>query len=291
MIDARSERDRRASSREEICELLRTRVRTDLSALVSFDEIAANDFNLSVERYVLEPAALRMRDLAAKATRVSLDDLAELYRPQALPKGTGSGSKQGLFEVGAADIDEVGLVRPPTKEVLVTPEAGQHARRARLERGDILLIIKGSVGKVGFVRDVPDDAVWLASQSFAILRLRRHGPLTDPLVLHRFLSSDLGQTTLQSLRVGITVPGLQMADVRRLQILIPSAQQQKAIAQEVGALFDLQDRIQEMRNQLADRQHSIWPDSETGRTTLARAGPNNQKRKSSPLHAKQKTAS
>jgi type I restriction enzyme M protein len=213
-----------------------------------------------------------MRDLAATATTVSLDDVAELYRPQALPKVIGAASKQGFFEVGAADIDEVGLVRPPTKEVLVTPEAAQHARRARLERGDVLLIIKGSVGKVGFVRNVPDDRVWLAGQSFAILRLRRHGPLTDPRVLHRFLSSDLGQTTLHSLRVGTTVPGLQMADVRRLSVVIPSVQEQKAIAQDVEALFDLQDRIEEMRKQLAERQRGIWPDGKAARSTQARAG-------------------
>jgi type I restriction enzyme M protein len=292
MIDARGERDRRASSHEEICELLQTRKRTDLSALVSFDEIAASDFNLSVERYVLEPAALRMRDLAAKATTVSLDDVAELYRPQALPKTPEESLGKGFFEVGAADIDEVGLVREPTKEVLFTQDFAQPARRARLENGDILLVIKGSVGKVGFVRDVPNDATWLASQSFVVLRLRRHGPLSEPRVLHRFLSSDLGQTTLQSLRVGTTVPGLQMADVRRLQIVIPSAEEQKLIGAEVEALFELQDRIREMREQLVARQHRIWPDSGTGTSGgYARASPKGDKRKSALPSSKRKTAS
>jgi restriction endonuclease S subunit len=159
------------------------------------------------------------------------------------------------------------------------------------KRGDVLLVIKGSVGKVGFVRDVPDKSVWLAGQSFAILRLRRHGPLTDPRVLHRFLSSNLGQRTLQSRCVGTTVPGLQMADVRRLPVVLPSPQQQKAIAQNVEALFDLQGRIQEMRNQLAQKQRCIWPDDETGDTALARAGPKSGKRKSSLPPVRRKTAS
>jgi type I restriction enzyme M protein len=229
-----------------------------------------------------------MRELAAKATTVSLDDVAEFYRPQALPKATGSGPKGEFFEVGAADIDEVGLVRRPTKEVIVTPEAVQHARRARLERGDLLLVIKGSVGKVGFVRETPDEGVWLASQSFVILRLRRHGPLIDPRVLHRFLSSELGQTTLQRLRVGMAVPGLQMADIRRLQVMIPSVEDQKEIARDVEALFDLEDRIQAMREELGERQHSIWPDGNTGESETTKRRSGGGKRKSLPTRTKRK---
>ena len=295
MVDARGERDRQAGPEGRgpagIAELLRTREPTELSALVSLDEIAANDFNLSVERYVLEPAALRMRELAAKATTVALDDVAELYRPQALPKAPDGSPRKGFFEVGAADTDEVGLVRQPTKEVLLTQDFAQHARRARLENGDILLVIKGSVGKVGFVRNVPDDATWLASQSFVSLRLRRHGPLNDPRVLHRFLSSDLGQTTLQSLRVGTTVPGLQMASVRRLSIVIPSAEEQKVIGDDVEALFDLQDRIDQMRDQLAARQRSMWPDGKPANGAAARGNSKGERRKSLKLQPGRKTLS
>jgi type I restriction enzyme M protein len=284
MVDARGERARPASSGarlpEGIGELLRTREATEISVLASLDDIAENDFNLSVERYVLEPAALRLRDLAAKAPVVSLDDVAEFYRPQGLPKATGPTSKGEFFEVGAADIDEVGIVRRATKELDVTPEAVQHARRARLEPGDLVLVIKGSVGKVGFVRETPDRGAWLASQSFVILRLRRHGPLTDPRVLHRFLTSDLGQSILQRLSVRVTVPGLQMADVRRLSVPIPSVEDQKAIARDVEELFDLQDRINAMRSELADRQRGIWPDNTTGVT--AQPGPKDEKRKSLP---------
>ncbi|HJU19295.1 MAG TPA: N-6 DNA methylase [Stellaceae bacterium] len=296
MVDARGERDRQTGSRgrlpEGIGELLRTHEPTEISALVSLDEIAANDFNLSVERYVLEPAALRMRDLAAKATSVSLDDVAEFYRPQALPKALGPTlPKERFFEVGAANIDEVGLVRRPTKEVVVTAETIQHTRRARLERGDVLLVVKGSVGKVGFVRDVPDDDVWLASQSFVVLRLRRHGPLIDPRVLHRFLSSDLGRMTLQRLCVGITVPGLQMADVRRLQVMIPSIEEQNAIVRDVEALFDLQDRIEVMLEELGERQLRMWPDRHTEQNTDTRGSLGGEKKRSLPTRANRKNAS
>ena len=243
--------------------LIENREPTDISLTVTVDDLAANDFNLSVERYVLEPEARRMRELTASANTVSLEDIAELYRPQTIPgaKRAGGASEMELVEVGVADIDEAGLVRSPGKQLAVTPDVALQARRARLEAGDVLLVVKGSVGKVGFIREIPQGATWLASQSFVILRLRQHSPLNDPRVLFRFLTSSLGHANIQSFRVGAHVPGLQMADVRRLSIIVPDRKTQELIAKEVDGLFGLQDQIQQLRADLTDRQGRIWPGS------------------------------
>jgi type I restriction enzyme M protein len=246
-----------------LASLIRSRESTKHSTSVSIDDLVANDFNLSVDRYVLEPEARRMRTLAAAATTAQLDDIVELYRPQAIPsnKGPASLHQLTLIEVGVADIDESGLVRFPSKEVMVAPEIDLQLRRARLEAGDVLLVIKGSVGKVGFVREVPRDATWVASQSFAILRLRQHTLVSDPRVLFRFLASGPGLASILSLRVGSTVPGLQMADVRRLPIVVPDKEKQRSVALEVEGLFRLQDQIQKLRSELWERQSLIWPES------------------------------
>ncbi len=65
---------------------------------------------------------------------------------------------------------------------------------------------------------------------------------------------------MQSLRVGSTVPGLQMADVRRLSVVIPDLSEQATIAEEVQALFALQDEITRLRSELVERQSKIWPE-------------------------------
>jgi type I restriction enzyme M protein len=282
MIDARGEGERPdTDSLKNLPDLIKKHSETDISVSVPVADLAKNDFNLSVERYVLEPDVRRMRALSANATKVQLDDIVELYRPQAIPSGkvTDAGSQLALAEVGVADIDEAGVVRLPHKQVTVPSDVASQARRARLEQGDVLLVIKGSVGKVGFLREIPDDATWLASQSFAILRLRQHGPLDDPRILFRFLTSALGQANLQSLRVGTAVPGLQMADVRRLMIVLPDRQQQKAIAHDVEGLFKLQDRIQQLRTELAIKQRQLWPGNPPTDTSSPhpRAGSDNRK--------------
>jgi restriction endonuclease S subunit len=112
---------------------------------------------------------------------------------------------------------------------------------------------------------VPEGShAWLASQSFVVLRLRRHSPISNPLVLFRFLSSAMGQSTIQSLKVGSVMAGLQMNDVRRLPILVPPSKAQAKIADEVQGLFQIQDHIQACRRELAQKQRTIWPEGEDG---------------------------
>jgi hypothetical protein len=281
MVDGRLERERdksrpsgigRLSAFGNLTDILERHAETDISVLASADEIAGHDFNLSVERYVLDSEARRMRDLLANAEAVPLEDVADIIRPQALLVGRDRTGREGretdfadenavvLLEVGVGDIDDAGVVRTPTTSVPASDELLQRTRRARLEPGDVLIVIKGSVGKVGFVRDIPDGPAWLASQSFAILRLRRRGPITDPAILFRFLSSSMGQVTVQSLKVGSVISGLQMADLRRLPVLVPSAEAQGAIAAQMNAIFDMQKKIQQMRRDLTERQQAIWPE-------------------------------
>ena len=273
---------------EKLAALVKDRSDTPISVSITVSDLTANDFNLSVERYVLPPEALRLRELTSTATTAWLDDLVELYRPQAIPAPKGeSTSRDDIVEVSVADIDEAGVVRNPTKTVSVASDGEPQVRRARLEKGDVLLVVKGSAGKVGFVRDIPDTAIWLPNQSFVILRLRRHAPVTDPRVLFRFLSSRLGQTTLQSLRVGSAVPGLQMADVRRLPIVIPEPEEQAVISGEVEELFVLQDRIRQLKNELVNQQGRIWPEGKAMEVASAKSSAANRKAKQ-PL---QKSAS
>lgn len=266
MIDARAERDGPGpfpGASEHIAGLIRSPRSSSHSAEVGFNELLKNDFNLSVERYVLSDDARRLQDLAASAQTVMLDDLVEFQRPQAIPAPKASTVTATGFEISVSDIDEAGLVRSPSKRIAITGDISVQVRRARLEIGDIVLVIKGSVGKVGFVRDIPDDSIWLASQSFVILRLRRGTMLSDPRVLFRFLSSKLGQAAMQSLRAGTAVPGLQMADVRRLPIVVPDRLAQHQIVEDVEALFDLQGQITHLRGKLAEKQGNAWPEVPT----------------------------
>jgi type I restriction enzyme M protein len=261
MVDARGDRRRSTSSMvfpHGLAKVISRHTETEISKSVAVGEVAENNFALTPDRY-LSAEARRIHELTSSSEMVLLDEIVEFFRPQALPKSA-VGETEDFIEVGAADIDEVGLVRAPTKQVAVAREAMMQARRAQLETGDIILAVKGSAGKVGFIRQIPEGSNWLSNQSFLILRLRRHGPIRDPRVLFRYLSSPLGQGMLQSLRAGTAVPVLQMTDVRRLAVAVPTMDEQGDIARKVDALFVLQDQIEKLRVGVVDHQKNIWPE-------------------------------
>jgi type I restriction enzyme M protein len=267
MVAALGERDRPAIGSgltDGIGKVIRDHEITVNSSLVTIRDIAANDFVLQPERYIENPEAQRLRELEASSTLIPLEDLVEFLRPQAVRKAQDDDTVAATYiEVAVADLDEVGRVRRPTKQVSVSRDSVIQTRRALLKPADIILVIKGSVGKVGLVRDMPDDAEtnWIASQSFVILRLRQRAPIQDPRVLFRYLSSPLGLAKLQNLSVGTTVPGLQMAALQRLSIAVPPIREQREIGRQMDELFAIQDQIDGLRAKVGERQQAIWPSS------------------------------
>ena len=83
------------------------------------------------------------------------------------------------------------------------------------------------------------------------------------------------------------MPGLQMADVRRLPIVIPEPEEQAVISGEVEELFVLQDRIRQLKNELVNQQGRIWPEGKAMEVASAKSSAANSKAKQ-PL---QKSAS
>lgn len=270
MVEGRGKHGRKNINRDDVAqivELVRRRENRGSTRVVAFDEIAANQFNLLPERYILSEDDERLQDLLGRAEAVPLGDLVEIYRAQATPavaEGHQSVDGSTTLELSVSDLDDVGLARTPTKRLLVSEEDYFKLRKAELRPGDVLLVTKGSVGKVGYVGDIPEDEYWVANQSFAILRLRRNSPLRDSRVLFRYLGSRTGQTLLSRLRVGATISTLQMADIKQVPILIPPPADQHRVASEVEGLFTMQTHINDLRSQLAARQLSIWPEAELG---------------------------
>lgn len=258
-FDARADRD-------QLVSLVRRRNDGGSSRLVSLEELRANDFNLQPERYVRDPAAAELMERLARSQTVPLGDLVDLYRSQPTPVGrqteetVQSGDRHPVKELVVSDLSDVGLASSPSKALTVSQLDLHRLRKAELFNGDILVVTKGSVGKVGFVRHLPPDETWVANQSFAILRLRQSGPIAIPTFLFRYLSSSIGQELLQSLKVGVGVQTLQMSDLKRLPVMMADFETQADVSHDVEGLFELEDQIQSIRRTQAELQTRIWPE-------------------------------
>lgn len=257
MVDPSVEGADIKAAADHIVTALRQPGETAWSRFVDMRELADHGFNLSPERYVLPPSTRRLHALLDKGPTAPLGDLVEILRPQLVVGLRDQGEGPGLREISVGDIGDFGLVERPEKRVEPNDDQFGRISKAVVYPDDVLLVAKGSVGKVAFIADAGED--WIASQSFVILRPRRFGPLADAAYLYGYLASEIGQSLIQTFRSGTSVPMLQMADIKSFPVLLPPPDQQSGIGHEVRALFDLQRQIRYLREEGERRMKRMWP--------------------------------
>lgn len=173
----------------------------------------------------------------------NLEFIANIVRAQNIAKAESETSEDFLYtakEVAIGDIDKFSFVRDPEKTILVSKDGEKRATQASLNDGDIVLAIKGSVGKVGLIRK-PKDEKWVANQSLLIIRSRPSYAQDYPnYYLFRFLSSDFVRKYFDSRAIGAYIPSISMTDVRRLEVPLVSeeflAEQENKLAESEEAL-------------------------------------------------------
>ncbi len=217
-------------------------------------EIIANAFELSVSKYVFGKASERLR-LAEKIWR--LEEIATLIRGQQLKddKADSLFAKEFL-EVGVRDIGEDGAIREPEKVMTLYGDMATRAEKQRLYPGDILLVTKGSVGKVGIVANCGDN--WVASQSFQIIRLNREIRICTPAYLYMYLSSTLVQSYFIEHVTGTTIPVLKTGDIRGLPIPVPSMEECNKVDEEYAGIRSRWQEIQSLKEEIMKIRNTRW---------------------------------
>ncbi len=115
--------------------------------------------------------------------------------------------------------------------------AGEY-RRSVLRSGDVLLSIRGTVGRVCRVPTVLDGANITQDTS----RISVHPKMSADYV-EMYLRCPSVQGRLEAAMKGVAVRGVNIGDVRALQVAVPSSLEQDEIVRRVEALFKLADAI------------------------------------------------
>lgn len=119
--------------------------------------------------------------------------------------------------------------------------------RSRLDSGDILLSIRGSTGDVAIVPDCLNGAN--ITQDTA--RVRTNAGVGRDYVQFA-LSGPILQRQIRTHTIGQAVKGINIGEVRKLKIPLPSLPEQKAIAEVLGcwdkAIRGYERRIEKKRN-------------------------------------------
>lgn len=233
---------------------------------VSVQDLQKNGAQLQVNRYVLHETIARAQAILASAKTVRLEEVVELLRaPPISGEADTTSSEEStdtpalpVFEIGAADLPVFGYVTQPGRRVVIDPKA--YAAAEFLRPNDIILIVKGSVGKIGIATGdaEPEEAcVWIAGQSAIVLRVRDPSRI-DPRALFMQLRSPLGQQLLKGIVSGATIPLIQLKELRKLPVIVQdAATQQQAIA-ALEAEAALERQITQLRNEQALQASSLW---------------------------------
>ena len=143
----------------------------------------------------------------------------------------------GVYYIRVADYPGNELNRRTLRRT--SPKIDEEFKRARLRSGDILLSIRGTVGRTMVV---PADLEG-ANITQDTARLTIQDVVNHDYVLW-YLRSELTQRRMSKAMKGVAVRGINIGDVRALQVPLPSRDEQDEIVKRVEALFAFAGRIE-----------------------------------------------
>ena len=237
----------------------------ELATSVAVDAVLDNEAQLQVNRYVMSTERHHFQRSLEAQPMVALGSIASITTPLA-NKDRNVQAPDGIpvLEVGAADLPPTGYIQEPSKELrirlLKTSRSG-NAGDVFLRPHDVVLITKGSSGKVGIVpNNVPEPGPggWVAGQSAVVLRANK--PNTDLRALALLLRSELGQELLASITSGSSI---QMISTSALKNLAVPALSHEFAARAVRILdrqAELQQQIDSLRQEQSAQADSLWAD-------------------------------
>ena len=228
---------------------------TEHAVSATRQEIAANDHSLEVSRYVLDEAA---RELVQQQQRYPMHRLGEFFEVIRPRQHATASSGAAVNEVQAQDIPAYGYLRSASKEAQFDLGSAK-ASIYFIRPDDVLLTFKGTIGKVGIAREVPDseEGGWIAGQSLAILRSTRP-ELYPPKALLTYLRSSMGQALLRHIAVGATIPSLKLSALKDLKIPVPNAEEMHRMVQAFEHEARIEEQIQQLRTSQAAIAASLW---------------------------------
>lgn len=237
-----------------------TQLAENLAVTIAVDDVIANEAQLQVNRYVMSTERQRFQKKLEAQPTVELGSIATIIAPLA-NKDRKAGISEGItvLEIGAADIPRTGYIQKPTKELEISLRRTSRGEEIFLQPYDVVLITKGSSGKVGVVpRDVaePGPGGWIAGQSAVVLRADSRGG--DLRALALLMRSDRGQELLAAITSGSSI---QMIPLSALRSLAVPAFSQDFAARAVMVLdreVELQQQIDSLKRQQAEQAESLW---------------------------------
>jgi type I restriction enzyme M protein len=239
-----------------LLELIKSNKESTNCSIVSNQVVISNDAQLQVDRYVVSDSRKRLEKQLSGLRKVQLGDIARTVR--AIPLGSIESKPIAVMEIGAADLSQFGYIAPKGKTISVDENLAKRYEDCFLRPLDIVLIVKGSVGKIGIVPvDVPGsgNGGWVAGQSAIVLRVH---PEYCAQSLFVQLRSPMGQELLAGIVSGATIKLIQLRELMKLEAVESTADQDAKSREIIDSEERMEKQIQKIRVEQEMLSKNIW---------------------------------
>ena len=252
--DKSSRTRNRLTNIDRIIEAYNSNEESDISVDATPEQIIKNDYNLSPNRYVLSNESKEAKEYLRQFQTAKLADLVDIIRPQAV-KHTEKGTDY-FYEYNLSSLNEANFVVGEGKEIKVSHNDVVKASKQTIQFNDVLVVCKGAVGKIGFVGDeINHNAI--ASQAFAVLRIKPHVDAITPEALYQFLTSKYGQQLLTELTTGTSALMLSAKDLNTLKVPLYSVEKLNKIKEIRQSVINTFQQIEDLKSDIK-RLNESW---------------------------------
>ena len=202
--------------------------------------------NWSVKNLLFERAMAQIKG-------VSLEEVCHIITGQPISSRDYIDDESGIPYIRIGDLSQGGV--DPSEIKRISPTKAKSKKK--LKPGDVLLSIKGTIGKIAIVQDSLKGAI--ASSQVVVLRPKLDGITSD--YLYHTLSSLKLQKIFKQLSTSFTIPGLSISVLKNIKIPLPT----KDHLEKISKIKQLQKRYEELSKEMAeinleivDLRYGMW---------------------------------
>lgn len=175
---------------EQVLNLVISEETTAFSKRCSVCDVESMDFNWSPNRYVQSEEEAELSSFLNKFKTAKLSDVADIVRLQAI-KHDENGTET-FIEHNLTSLNAIGQLAGEGKKLQVSSKDINKAKKQQVKPLDVLVSCRGAVGRIALIdENVPTNT--LASQAFAIVRIKPHVEGITSVSLYQYLVSYYGQ--------------------------------------------------------------------------------------------------
>lgn len=245
--------------------------RTITTALSDVDALLGALDRLIVKKRDLKQAAMqqlltgqiRLPGFSGKWERSHLESLSAFITKGSTPTTYGySWESDGVIFLRSECVSDDGL--DLRQSMFISESAHATMRRSEIRNGDILMTITGNVGRVVLLEGLARSA----NINQHISRIRTHADRAHPPFVYHFLSQRLIREYYGSITTGQAYPQISLQQVRKTEVLLPSMQEQEAIAAALSNMDAELSALEQRRDKTRLLKQGMMQELLTGRTRL-----------------------